>query len=106
VQREGDKKMRSPKARRGGVDNLGNGKNDYDDDDSGDNDTAMMLSLAGQLLRLEVREAAMEVPKSEQCLTITKAMTTLSSHFVVVVLPFFCLPVGQSSSKETKGGGG
>ena len=106
MQREGDKKMRSPKARRGGVDNLGNGENDYDDDDSGNNDTAMMLSLAGQLLRLEVREAAMEVPKSEQCLTITKAMTTLSSHFVVVVLPFFCLPVGQSSSKETKGGGG
>jgi hypothetical protein len=102
VQREGDKKMRSPKARRGGVDNLGNGENDYDDDDSGNTDTAMMLSLAGQLLRLEVREAAMEVPKSEQCLTITKAMTTLSSHFIVVVLPFFCLPVGQSSSKETR----
>ena len=52
------------------LDNLGNGKNDYDDDDSGDNDTAMMLSLAGQLLRLEAREAAMEVPKSEQRLAI------------------------------------
>ena len=52
-------------AQRGGVDNLGNGNNDYGDDDNGDNDTAMMLSLAGQLLRLEAREAAMEVPESK-----------------------------------------
>jgi hypothetical protein len=41
-----------------------------DDDDDDDDDSAMMLSLAYRLLRLEVREAGMEIAESEQRLAI------------------------------------